>query len=1546
MSLGSNIKNIRQNKDISVKDISRQLKIFEKAYLNIENGIKKPTNELLRKLASVFNLTTDDIINYNFERARIDKQRLDLKNLKSVDNKKVDSIEKKPVQIDNIKFIPIEKPSLRDIISTKSMLLNSKDLFKYKNNLDLVGSSVSPNSKATTQRILNLEEKNHRVSSPRLLSYVEPYKINNIEKTLFYTEVNTNYKIGDRVFIIGGPYDIDLSNTTDRYKKGRDGYKVLFVDKCKVVLDINYTGKLPFRRDKRDDFLNIYVAKDYSDFKLYSKQISTRGGIFQYKFSDKNNNILYAEKSFEQVDGNGGIPSSGFYVRINSSGQWVNISTQLLSSDYVFLLSTIFNSNNRIRINNSTINTTVNGIDYNLEKDGIYKWNSELGKWVIDKDFDEAIITKSNFRNGRFTGSFNGGLYGTKDNKIKWTGEGEWNMGTLFNTIWENGVIKSKYTLPYSYIAQFGKDGKPYEKSNGFNNNGSGFNFLLKSNLQDVVIENGNIYDTSFGADSTFSVVEDYIKENNTQFKFELNGGYYNNCDFVGGSLLNSSVNNCRSKKTKFNNVTSVNSLFTNSLMINSVYLSNNSIKILDYEELVFSDLNYVPVTHKIYKFYIDESGYNKLKARDKFYIKGLKIKDNNKYPLNFFNKRFKISTWTEYFEFYDKNEQDVDNKFHKRGMDMVAFLSTPGDNEFLHTSYQLSDNIVKNGIAQKDDRNLYSLDLLVSVRDTSFEEIKAVPEIPFSEVPRYGFNLNNDSETPQISSTSGTYSVINNLFLTNKVRNYVDIENAFIVNSDFDSGMIENTDWIDGDHIEYNNDNNISKKDDLKDYDITLDTSDETLLIKTTSNSIKLESEAENFQIGDIVYLNNIEYRVGNTSIILPDSYKVLNSDFSITGELLLQEIYNNTSNTGVLKTLNGLVGKFTYQDLDNRYAYIYRTKISKSKIKAGIFRRSYITDSLIENDEYDTNNIDFKDISNIKKLVISDGIFQRTRNILSKATYINSNFADGVDSFKDGIIFNSVWKGGVFNGGVFKSSSWENGVFNGGIFYDNRTFDDKPTQDNPSYNKNSIKSYYKIGDNRYSWINGEFNGGEFSKSNWESGIFNGGEFYYSRFYTGIINGGIFGKESIETRNTLIYSGAITDIIVENATLIAKNPNYVRESSFGIFWNNGEFNGGIIDTSPLDNLDQTKNVVVWTSGRFNGGELRGNTVWKDGEFNGGSFLSTHASERFYSNNRLDYAWQNGEFNGGEFGNAQFINNPSWWDGEFNGGEFKGKVWNNGLFTNGNFVGFGIVQRAIGRNNFRGGDEGNMASNFTDVFFNNNDNFFGLWRNGAVSDMKDKLVKDKKFFTKITRSNQNIKTKKAILEGVLWIDGIFDNKNAEMINSVWLNGSFDNGKFISSSFNPFVNRKRGDIDNKRTFNLTDNCIWNNGESIDSDFYISKWKNGTFNRGNGYGMHWIDGICLYMNAYNIFWENGTWKNGNWFGSYIDYNDGVNDSFRSEILKKGSELSDSNNYHIWNVFKKNESINEKISEAPSKNLITDVNIENGNFINYTLDYKTSR
>lgn len=65
MNLADNIKAIREEKNLKQIDIAVHLGIDKSAYSKIEKGLRSVTVEELQKMAQLFNLTTDQIINYD-----------------------------------------------------------------------------------------------------------------------------------------------------------------------------------------------------------------------------------------------------------------------------------------------------------------------------------------------------------------------------------------------------------------------------------------------------------------------------------------------------------------------------------------------------------------------------------------------------------------------------------------------------------------------------------------------------------------------------------------------------------------------------------------------------------------------------------------------------------------------------------------------------------------------------------------------------------------------------------------------------------------------------------------------------------------------------------------------------------------------------------------------------------------------------------------------------------------------------------------------------------------------------------------------------------------------------------------------------------------------------------------------------------------------------------------------------------------------------------------------------------------------------------------
>lgn len=1408
---------------------------------------------------------------------------------------------------------------ISNLISTKPMLISRAELLSLGSNIKLVGYDP----------ILQLNSTIDRSFSPRLIKWVEPYEIKGILKTLFYTEINSGLKVGDRVFIINGNYDSDLLIESNKYKKGRDGYKVLYIDNCKIVLDINYTGVLPWEEDIIDNFIKVYYIRNQQEFLHANRQVTTRDGVFDYKFNHNQNTISFIDQDYTTfgISGarwglNGGvIGSPGFFVRNGTTQSWTNITSPFtnitnITASYSYALSPTYYNNDRIKIMNSDF--TYNGKQY---KEGfVYKWivGPTQSEWVVDVKYFQPFLSKNNFRDGNFDGIWNTGIFGRQNKQITWEGDkSTWNTGTLLNTNWKKGIFNSLYDLTDSYFSGIDEYGLPYQKANSYNNGGKGLNYIINSNIETSTINNGTIIRTVIGSQSaTYSVVEKYITGSSSEYSNTIITADFDTCELNNSNISNSELKNIRANNTLFEGVKSVNSYFKNSVFHNSTYNSDNIVKILGYDEInaaehptLSSQFSSIPGTvQKIYKFYITESSYNRLKTGDKFYIKGLKINDNSKNVINFFDKKFKINAWSEYVEDYDI----YNDRFFKRGIEFSAFLSTPEENSYLFKTVTtgINGNFYTSLYNTENTNKLYSIDIWAKLYDIDYPSILNQPSLIGNHV--INFNI---SEVP-VTATN---------LLPTSLGSIIDISNAYIVDSDFDSGLFENSQWNGGNHINYNNDSNITIQNSIGgQYNLSVATSSGYLIATSSFDKFFPEGDLDYLSVGTVVFLDSVNYNIinGLSASRLPDVYKVISKSDVASGSnqfgvYELQEII-----TGSSSQIIGVTASYFYtKDAKNRYNYIKSLKINKSDIKSGIFRRPYLKESIIQSETYDSSDKEYNNLDKLRSLVVTDSIYLDKSNILSSATYLYSSFVKGTDVWNDGIIQNSIWIGGTFSSGVIKESTWVNGTFVNGSFYGSRSFDANPTTYFPLYSSNRIRSYYKDGltlgniytppgttvsNDRYSWQDGNFINGEFYKSDWEGGTFSGGRFWNSKWYNGLFEDGLIGSKQVSTLDTRFYNGTVSYAVVENATLYAEDTSLNKNINNNIVWIDGYFNDGVFGS----NISQTaSNSAIWNNGTFNGGQFISNGRWKKGTFNNGLFVSGYGWTQSNSLTQSDYGWESGTFNNGKFGNANGLTNSTWYTGEFNGGVFSGRVWNDGVFLQGELQGSGISTI--------GGLTSGSASAFVDSFSHS---YWGLWRNGIFTDVKDKFINQSMYTIPVRARFEKRRGLIAKFKNGLWQSGTFSHSNGEMSTSVWLDGVFEKGKFIGSSFNPYVKRNGS---TQSSFNLNDStCYWENGDFENSDFYISRWKNGNFNLGTATGMIWENGVCKYMNAFNIFWEKGLWRNGNWYGSSFEFSGSVDSDYVKQILFRGMSWSGTSSTHIWNIFLNTEEKETQIlSAAPS-------------------------
>lgn len=1502
--------------------------------------------------------------------------------------------------------------------------------------LNIVGTFSSDASMKFTDR---------HVSAP-LINYVEPYTIDGVEKTLFYTEVNTNLNVGDRVFIINGNYDSNELIKVDKYKKGTDGYIVLLVDRCRVVLDIDYTGVLPNRgaqvaTETNSDFIKVYYIDSWDLWNSANRQLTSRGGYFGGKFDFYQNNIAFVDsdlinsyydnenwtktagRNFYQVGSgettfseNTFVTKTGFFVRqplyvpnnnIIRDGRWVNITENMMIGSFSIASSEMnpktdlrFYNNNKMLVMERDF--SYQGVDFIAGN--VYKWDSLLGRWVVDVKVPSAeggaIITRTNFRSGDFEGSFYSGVYGSKDKKLNWTGKGTWFGGTLFNVSWLSGSMFSTISIDESWKATLGRDLKATQKLNSTNNGGYGWNYVIESEFESTSIYSAIVRKTRFGKSGTLPVVEDYLNSRDSAFEHILTDGLFESCYFNNTKLIGGAVKNSRSKNTLMEGVKHINSWAKNSVFNKSTLIADSNIKILAYDEWTasekrlsstFGDFYSDDVDFKVYKFYITELDFMKLKAGDSFYLKGIYV-DRDPLLLNVFDRKFTIGNWTEFVdEFAEQNISIINVKkdhFYKKGFSCAAFLVTPEENEYIYNSVeavklnQQTNQYVTSGFITDtigvNPNAGYSIDIFVSRIGTD----KVRTTQPLNSPSDLDFNY------PSVATSGLTY------IRPAKIRDRVDITNAFVIDAGIESGLVDNSVWNNGYDISYNRDliitpmkNNMS----ISTYDgkingdgtITFNTlkaynspSDYFEIIDRESkfqqldikvgeviftsgldyysrgkvtgvaitdpgtqytdnlsptfpeyssasasrsgyglsilyttinagiNNVTIVDKGIDYNVGDVVYVRvdsqgSQSPNIGRDAYLtitsvdktppvrLPDAWKIV----SIQGSsITVEPAYNKSVIAGLTDS-----GVFMNTDANNRWGRFTRTKINATKIKSGIFRRSSLTNNVIENDFYDPTDRDFTQIDKIKSLVVAEGLFNSTGNKLSNATYFMSSIVGGTDEWLDGIIYRSVLNKMTFNKGVIKESSWLDGTFNGGLFYSSRSYDGSPGSPSAPkfYYQDRILSSHKSGktvdspyNDRYSWRTGSFNGGEFFKSDWENGKFNDGLFNNAKWYGGTAYGGKFGKTSTLTSETAFYNGTVEFTTVENATFVADDRSATGVTN-SILWKNGIFNSGVFGANRVYLSNDTSQKKSYSIAKTIAPNLPGTSKDYDLPVTGNhanieriDVTINLLTESDLSAFRIDLM--------SPAGNKMLMKDFK----ECAGKSMKGTTLTSDKAKQRLTIG---SDPYIGRYRFTLDFQGQILGNdyvqTLDELVENSGTD-GLWKIVITNINTDTELVEFEAVVDFLNKQGDMNF---IENSAIWENGIFNS--GQFINyAYWRNGVFNNGRFTSTA-----GWERSGL--PHTVGASYSHTWHNGffnggifGNENPDGGNSTWFNGMFNNGTFIGRLWNDGI--FRNG--TFKGSGLTANGGW--KLEDYNTRF-DTSNKTYAEDFTESFEGDFYGLW-------------------------------------------
>jgi hypothetical protein len=1415
---------------------------------------------------------------------------------------------------------------------------------------------ATPTSKVLSSNPTYLKtKKSDKFYSSRLLNFTEPVEIGGFRKTVFYTENNTNFNVGDRVFIVNGNYDSDVLISNNKFTRYTDGYRVLACDGCRIILDIDYDGTLPFVESNYNDFIKVVRVNnprefDYiNTFQIAYDEITVTNDIgiplftkpqgFASKFFGKKlpmvsgssdqycvlfgDSLVFLQLTdylppdpVDDLSINGGISGgSGFFVRddSNSPPQWIDVTEE-------FLAGRVISINPRNNLNNSilivgediVLQTPSFTTNLTLRQRSIYTFDGTT--WKTDILYKDPFISKLNFRYGTFRGDHKDGVFGTNLKINNWGKKlgssyrslgATWQSGIFLNSNWNFGIMNSKSAdNEKTYYSKLSLNETTNQKvrtqSIDFTNNkGFGRNLVVDTNLFASEVNNGVFERVNFGYSlSNFSKAIDNFYDGLTfSYPSKINKAKIKFGDIQFSSVNNATLQDCQISESNINNSKLINSQITKSTANLSEYSDKSGIKILASDIWSYNrdesslGTDYV---RGILKLYISDDDILRLNISNSFYISRV----NKEYILSSLDEQQKIILPFETKYILDSY---VDHELKEDERIVVTFKSKNDNKIKYYVSYNGTDY---NNTFETNTTVYSSIDidhkLLGYWKDSTNNTTVYSDDFLLSPV---------------------TFTTLSKVF-----------NNTYIHNADFKFGVFYNSTWLSGDNV------NISQN---------IITRNQALSTDPDTNLLKISRSDEN---RIYIYLSDkffYSHRTPPTQQIVASNYfdfEINNKDVWLSGVSVRKNndpvVYDlsgryqvggrlEISQTGYIRyTLtrkSNQVWPDTFDEISinegekANYISIHPLLIDNSKIVSGLFKRNLIKNSTIENSEFNNRDKNL-DVDNTNTLRLVNHFFKNSNNNVKSGLVYKSHFIN--DTWTNGIFFNSIWNKGTFNNGIFKSSYWLDGIFNNGSFIDSKGLTTSTYLAGSNYNYDLTSQYM-------SWIEGTFSAGEFYKSAWSDGTFENGRFYNSDWYGGDWKNGILGSRNLNYTNTTL--GSLQRYIPTAATFTTWENGIVENALVGgsgsVYWLDGKFDNGEFTSFG----SQSTNESIWYNGDFNGGKLTLQARWKDGNFNKGKFLSEYG----YTNVKpigtaltaSFYGWENGKFNGGEFGNSSTATNSVWYTGEFNDGIFAGRYWYSGTFNKGSFLGSGTFSLSDSPTDTTG--EFDFANSFTS-------SYYGLWRSGNVIDTPEKIKSDGIIFTELTKDNQKVSTNNlALFDNMLWLSGTFSHVQGTFKNSLFLSGSFQDGNFDSSIFNPYVDRTFTGSFSKSSFASTASIVWENGKFNSNygtgSFYHAEWKKGTFNSGYMAGAKWTNGTWNYGTAENIYWEDGLWRNGNWNGSPFDYTSLATwSNTRAMYVLKGKQLDLIRNVSRFIGTSSLHVINAFSSSIAPQSLLTDPNL----------------
>ena len=279
---------------------------------------------------------------------------------------------------------------------------------------------------------------------------------------------------------------------------------------------------------------------------------------------------------------------------------------------------------------------------------------------------------------------------------------------------------------------------------------------------------------------------------------------------------------------------------------------------IRDRSNITWYDRGTTSVPYKMYKFYVDETDFSKMREFQTFYFQDLGINIPSTELLNYFDDKYKADNYIQTYDIVGQKLQrevliQLSTKEENRNSPMIQTGST----------FSLSPNFI----------SLPSIDIFIYGGD-DFDYITST------------------SSYPRQVTLSGDQTI--------------DISKSYILNSDFTSGLFINSKWVTGNYFNYNSDYSFTS---YNGYTASMTASTGEIRLQV-GGQYRPDIIGNTFSVSEIAFVNGLYYdstlnisNPGTNLVKLPDTYKVNSistgsqSRYIDLQDIMTQSVINNLS-------------------------------------------------------------------------------------------------------------------------------------------------------------------------------------------------------------------------------------------------------------------------------------------------------------------------------------------------------------------------------------------------------------------------------------------------------------------------------------------------------------------------------------------------------------------------------------------------------------------------------------------------------------------------